>query len=105
MSVIYEDKYVICDDDAITIKLYYFPVGSKRIAYNSIRSIKERNLAINAGKIRLWGMDFAPEWFHWDLERPQKSKCIVIDEGEWIKAAITPENHQSVLNILQEKIS
>ena len=104
MAVIYEDKYLVCDDEAITIKIYYFPVGSKRIPYKSIRSIKERNLTMNAGKIRLWGMDFSPEWFHWDMERPQKSKCIVIDEGEWIKAAITPEDHRLVLELLQEKM-
>ena len=103
MSILYEDQYLVCDDDAITIKLYYFPWGSKRITYNSIQNIIVKKMTINAGKIRLWGMDFAPEWFHWDLERPKKSQCIVIDQGEWVKAAITPEAHDRVLQILREK--
>ncbi len=105
MSILYEDKYLICDDNAITIYQYYFPVGSKRIPYSLITKVTERSMDWLSGKIRIWGMDFSPEWFHFDSERPRKSRCIVIDEGETIKVAITPENHATVLEILREQIS
>ncbi|MBD0361784.1 MAG: hypothetical protein ICV55_03210 [Coleofasciculus sp. C3-bin4] len=41
MSVIYEDQYVVCDDDAITIYWYYFPIGRKQLPYSTIRSVRE----------------------------------------------------------------
>ena len=103
MSVIYEDKYIVCDDEAVTINGYYFPFGSKRIAYKNIRSIRESNLDIWEGKLRLWGMGLSPYWFHLDPNRPWKTKCIIIDEGEWIKSVITPEDPNRVLQILQQK--
>ncbi len=105
MTIIYEDENLIFDDLGITIKWYYFPVGEKKIPYNSIRNVTERNMAIFSGKGRIWGMDLSPEWFHLDPKRPFKDKCLVIDIGEWIKPAITPDNYNIVWQILQEKVN
>jgi hypothetical protein len=38
-------------------------------------------------------------------QRPSKTRCIVIDEGAWIKLAITPDDHDTVVRILREKTS
>jgi hypothetical protein len=40
-----------------------------------------------------------------DPNRPSKTRCIVIDEGGWIKLAITPDEHDTVVRILREKTS
>jgi hypothetical protein len=105
MTILYADRHIICDDESITIHWYYFPLGiSKKLTYSQIKGVKEEELNLLQGKLRLWGMDLTPYWFHLDLVRPSKSKFIILDDGEWIKPAITPENHHKVLEILQEKI-
>lgn len=105
MSVLYEDEYVTCDDDAITIHQYYFPFGSKRIPYSSIQKFEEMEMSLWDGGLRIWGMGLAPYWFHLDLQRPQKNRCIAIDFGELIKAIITPADHHTVFQILRQKVT
>ena len=105
MTILYEDDFIVCDDDAITINWYYFPLGSKRIAYHKIRNIQEESMNFLTGGLRIWGMGLSPHWFHLDPNRPSKNKCIVLDEGEWIKSVITPKSHDRVMQILREKIS
>jgi len=104
MSVLYEDKYLIIDDHALTIKNYFFPMGAKRIAFEQVKTVKAEPLTLLNGKFRLWGMGLEPKWFHFDLERMGKKHCLILDIGEFMKPAITPKSHDTVLEILQEKI-
>lgn len=104
MSIIYEDKYLICDDNALTIKEYFFPLGSKRIPYAKIRKLDERELGVLSGRFRIWGMDLAPYWYHLDWDRPKKRRSITLDTGELIKPVLTPEQHDMVLTVLKEKV-
>ena len=104
MAVLYEDKYLVCDEDAITIKEYYFPVGSKRIAYDSIKKLSEHPLTAFSGKFRFWGMDLVPYWYHLDWDRHKKYKGIVLDTGNPIKAVITPEQFDMVWVLLKDKV-
>ncbi|PKL74793.1 MAG: hypothetical protein CVV27_18690 [Candidatus Melainabacteria bacterium HGW-Melainabacteria-1] len=103
MSILYEDKYLVCDDDAITIKEYFFPFGSKRILYNKIKKVSEQDLGVFSGRYRIWGMDLSPYWYHLDFERPKKRRAIALDTGELIKPTLTPEQHDMVLAVLKEK--
>ncbi|MDI1475814.1 hypothetical protein [Polyangium sp. y55x31] len=103
MTVLYEDKHVVCDDDALTIKRYYFPLGSKRIPYDEIRRVDDTSMGWLTGKLRLWGMGPAPYWFHLDMERPGKDRCIVLDRGGVVKVALTPDDHEAVLSLLRER--
>jgi hypothetical protein len=103
MAILYEDPYLICDDDAITIHQYYFPLGSKRIAYSSIEQMHQEPMDYFSGSLRFWGMGLAPYWFHLDWERPYKNRCIILDSGEWIKPVITPTDQDVVWRILQAK--
>ncbi|MEC4891729.1 MAG: hypothetical protein SAL07_00265 [Oscillatoria sp. PMC 1051.18] len=106
MSVLYQDDYIVCDDDGITINFYYFPVGSKRILYSDIISYREdyRNFFPSSG--RIWGMGFTPEWFNLDPKRFWKTKYITIEEkNNWVKSVITPDNGEAVIAILREKVS
>ena len=41
MGIHYEDSHIVCDDDALVIHQYYFPIGSRRIPYRDIRSVKD----------------------------------------------------------------
>ncbi len=103
MAILYKDEYVTCDEDAIAIHQYYFPFGSKRIPYTTIQHIEEEPMDLLMGGLRLWGMGLAPYWFHLDIQRPNKNRLIVVDFGEWIKAVITPANHDAVIQILRQK--
>lgn len=104
MSVLYEDQYLVCDEDAITLHWYYFPVGSKRIPYRNIRNVAEQSMNFWTGAGRIWGMGLSPEWFPLDPQRPSKTRCIVITEADnWVKSVVTPSDHERVVQILREK--
>jgi hypothetical protein len=40
MTAEYKDPRIECFPDGVRIRGYYFPLGSKRIPYQSIRSIR-----------------------------------------------------------------
>ena len=42
MPELYQDKWITCTGDALSIRGYYFPWGTKRIPYQSIRSVAAR---------------------------------------------------------------
>jgi hypothetical protein len=103
MPIHYEDQHIVCDDDALTIKQYHFPFGSKRIAYDDITRIDEAPLGWFTGKLRIWGMGPAPYWFHLDWARPSKSYGIVLDHGSWLKSVLTPDDHAAAIALLRHK--
>lgn len=104
MAILHEEAEIICYDDKIEIKHYYFPAGlSKVIFYKDIKSFHEDKLTLLNGKGRLWGMNLSPYWFNWDIKRFSKTKMIAIHLGNTINPAITPDNHEKVLAILKEK--
>jgi hypothetical protein len=101
---LYEDKRIICDDHGITVRQYYFPLGKKRIAYDEIQWFDQLRIGALTGRYRIWGATDPRYWFHLDASRPKKSKAIVIDKGDWVKAVLTPDDPDRVLQILEEKI-
>ena len=111
MSILYEDERVICDESGIRIKDCYKPLGGdKTILYRDIRSVKIKKLNPLAGLSQIWGkagdslQDTSASkryWFTFDLKRVFKSKAIVIDEGNLVRSAITPDDVERVFDILQ----
>ena len=104
MTILYQDERITCDDDGITIKNYYFPVGDKRIVYGEIVAFDQKQLGVLTGRYRIWGTGDPRFWFHLDPTRPGKSKGVVIDKGDFVKAVLTPDDPEAVLNILEEKV-
>ncbi|BAQ61130.1 hypothetical protein GM3708_1536 [Geminocystis sp. NIES-3708] len=104
MTILYEDEYIICDDDALTILYYYFPFGDKRIPYKNIAKIDQQEMTWLSGKTRIWGGSFE-YWLNLDIKRPWKDKLIIIDEGELTKPVITPDDPEQVYQILVNKTS
>ncbi|AFZ37919.1 hypothetical protein Sta7437_4454 [Stanieria cyanosphaera PCC 7437] len=113
MTILYEDRQIICDEEAITIKDYYAPLGGdKVILYSQINSISEQKLTIWSGLSQIWGSltnvnerNNAPKvyWSSFDPKRLFKNKALVIDDGELVKSVITPDNQAKVFQILQAK--
>ena len=77
MAVLYEDARIVCDDDAITIHTYYFPWGSRRIPYITIRTFEERSMGLLTGQLRIWGTGDFKHWYHYDPKRPSKTRALV----------------------------
>ena len=103
MAILYEDSVLVCDDEAITIKTYYFPVGSKRIPYGDIRFVQPVTMGLMTGKYRIWGMGLSPHWLHFDPSRPRKTEALILDVGGWIKPFITPDDCAAVHDVLKSK--
>lgn len=113
MAILYEDERVVCDDEGITIKGYFFPIeDQKKILYSEIRSIKLEKLSFWNSLSHLWGRANSmvrgnsatrTYWSSFDLKRLFKDKAIAIDEGKLVKPVITPEDPEQVYRILQAK--
>ena len=105
-QMLYDDGLVQLDSDGLTIRRYYFPLGtSKRIPYARIKGVQERHMGALTGKGRLWGSGDLRHWFPLDLRRPQKEKALVLDVGKSVSPVITPEDPDRVLALLQEHTS
>ena len=47
MNILYDDERVICSDEAVIIKHFYFPIDThKEIPYSQIRSIKIKKIRV-----------------------------------------------------------
>ena len=104
MAILYQDDKIICDEDGVTIRGYYFPLGtSKRIHYGDIKKLEKYTMGINSGKYRYWG-GTPKYWLNLDWKRHNKSTAIVLRlSTQWVVPIITPDTPDEVLRILEEK--
>ena len=101
---LYDDGRIACDGDGITLRWYY-PWGSKRIPYRSIKGFRTFPLSLSAGKLRIWGSGDFTHWWNLDAKRPQKDTGIELDKGGRILACISPDDADAVARILQEHVA
>ena len=100
---LYRDRWISCDDQAITIRGYYFPWGTKRIAYGKIRSAVVVPMTAGSGKARLWGTANPTLWASLDPQRPSKDRALVLDIGARVRPFLTPDDVDAVAAIIQRK--
>ncbi|PIA14335.1 hypothetical protein COEREDRAFT_82849 [Coemansia reversa NRRL 1564] len=65
-QVLYEDKYLKVTEEALIVKLYYFPtLGSRTIYWEEIEWVKIASEA-NVGwlELKMWGMGFGSIWWN-----------------------------------------
>ncbi|KAJ2608808.1 hypothetical protein H4S08_004308 [Coemansia sp. RSA 1365] len=65
-QVVYEDKYLKVTEEALVVKLYYFPtLGSRTIRWEEIEWVKMASEA-NIGwlGLKMWGMGFGSVWWN-----------------------------------------
>ncbi len=105
MSVLYSDRWIECTDDAIQIRGYYFPWGTKRIPYGAIRAVRQVRLDALHGRGRVWGTASPRYWASLDPRRPSKSTALILDTGAWVQPFITPDDPAAVEAILREHVS
>ena len=100
---LYSDRWISCDDHAIVIRGYYFPWGSKRIAYGKIRSAVLVPTASRSGKARIWGTANPTLWASLDPHRPFKEWALILDIGSRIRPFLTPDDIDAVAQIIHRK--
>ena len=90
------DRWIECTPDAVEIRVYYFPWGTKRIPYGSIRSVRRVDMGAFTGRARIWGTTNPHYWAHLDPRRPGKKMGLILDLGRFVRPFITPDDPDAV---------
>src|ERR1700722_18155301 len=96
MSNQYEDAWITCTEDGVEIKGYYFPWGTKHIAYGSIRAVRRVEMTAFRGQARIWGTANPRYWASLDPKRPTKKVALILDVGKRVQPFITPDDPDAV---------
>lgn len=67
---LYRDSRIECTPDGVSIRGYYFPWGTKRIPYDTIRGIERFELSAARGRWRIWGSGDLRHWANYDPAPP-----------------------------------
>jgi hypothetical protein len=100
----YKDRWIECTDAGVEIRWYYFPWGTKRIPYTSIRSVKRFQLTALGGKGRIWGTGDFTHWANLDPGRPKKSVGFSLDLGRHVVPVLTPDDPDAFEHALGEHV-
>lgn len=98
----YRDSRIECDDTEVRIRGYYFPWGTKHIAYRSIRSMERFSLTELGGKGRIWGTGDFRHWANLDPERLHKEVGFQLDIGKQIVPLVTPDRPDEFEAVVRE---
>jgi hypothetical protein len=88
----YEDRRIECTDREVLIHGYYFPWGTKRIPYSSIRSLDRFTLTALRGKGRIWGSGDFRHWANFDPARPRKDVGFFVHVDRRVTPFVTPDD-------------
>ena len=102
MNSTYQDRWIECTPDALRIRGYYFPWGTKTIPYPAIRSIRRVGTTALTGRARIWGTANPRYWASLDPRRPAKQTALVLDLGGFVHPFITPDDPDAVERVLRE---
>jgi hypothetical protein len=105
MSALYKDRWIECTADAVLIRGYYFPWGTKRVPYGSIREVRRVPIGTRTGRARIWGSTTLRYWASLDPGRPRKKTALILDTGHAILPFITPDDPEAVVAAISEHSS
>ena len=78
----YTDRWIGCHETAIVVRAYYFPWGTKRIPYDSIRSAVIVPIGPGLGKGRIWGTTNPSLWASLDPQRSSKHEALILRQAK-----------------------
>lgn len=102
MSARYQDRWIECTPDAIRIRGYYFPWGTKGISYSSIRSVQRVEIAAFRGQGRIGGTANPRYWANLDPQGPQKTTGLILNLGRPVQPFLTPDDSDAVEAAIRE---
>lgn len=88
----YRDRWIECAPDEVRIRFYYFPFGTKHIAYASLRGVTRVSMTAAKGRGRIWGTANPRYWAGLDPARPKKSVAFLLDVGGFVRPFVTPDD-------------
>ena len=103
MSSTYRDRWIECTPEALRIRGYYFPWGTKTVPYPSIRSVRRVEMSALRGRARVWGTGDLRYWAGLDPRRPAKRTAFVLDLGRSVSPFITPDDPDALERVLRER--
>jgi hypothetical protein len=101
-SVLYHDRWIECTDTDVRVRGYYFPWGTKRFAYASIRALRRVDMGVLRGRARIWGTSNPRYWASFDPGRPGKKVGLIVDLGRRVRPFITPDDPGAVESIIRQ---
>ena len=96
----YHDRWIDCTDEGLAIRGYYFPWGTKRIAYDQVRSIHRFDMGALTGRGRIWGTGSLRHWANFDPQRPRKKVGFFLDLGGRVQPFVTPDDPDGFAAVL-----
>ncbi|KUL51413.1 hypothetical protein ADL22_06355 [Streptomyces sp. NRRL F-4489] len=99
----YEDHWITCTEDAVRVRGYYFPWGTKTIPYTKIRGVRRREMGMLTGQGRIWGTGHPRYWASLDPERMSKSTALILDLGRYVRPFLTPDDPDAVEAVIRER--
>jgi hypothetical protein len=95
----YDDGKVVCTDQELIIRHYYFPVGAKHIPYSAIREARRVRLG-TMGRWRIHGSGDLIHWFNFDVRRPRKDSALVVHLDGPVRPVVTPDDPDAMAEAL-----
>jgi len=99
----YTDRRIVCAADGLRLHGYYFPWGTKRIRYASIRSVERVQIGALTGRGRIWGTANPRYWANFDPTRPKKKFGLILDLGKFVKPFITPDDPERAEAVIRDR--
>ncbi len=102
----YEDEGIVLNGTGITIKHYHRPGRARHVPYDAIERAEQISLGFGTGRYRLVGISPGRprHFFHWDAKRTAKDRGVSLDVGGWRRIAITPDDPDHVLSLIDDRI-
>jgi hypothetical protein len=106
VDTLYEDHWIQCTADAVVIRGYYFPWGTKRVRYRDIREVRRVPMGTLTGQGRIWGSTTLRYWASLDPGRRNKSTALILDTGRRsMLPFITPDDPAAVAAVIGQHSS
>jgi hypothetical protein len=102
VDLLYQDRRIWSTDNAVLIRGYYFPWGTKRVRYTDIREVRRVPVKTFFGRGRIWGSTTLRYWANLDPGRPRKSEALILDTGRPILPYITPDDPAAVATVISQ---
>ncbi len=99
----YRDRRIECTDRGISVRGYYFPWGTKRIHYASIRALDRFAMTVTGGRAGSGDRETSSHWANFDPGRPRKSVGFFVDVGARIVPFLTPDDPDAFERIVRAR--
>eukprot|EP00163_Fabomonas_tropica_P012301 TRINITY_DN23563_c0_g1_i1.p1 TRINITY_DN23563_c0_g1~~TRINITY_DN23563_c0_g1_i1.p1 ORF type:complete len:218 (-),score=39.25 TRINITY_DN23563_c0_g1_i1:77-667(-) len=105
-GILFENRHFRLTETHLYVKWYYFPFGTKKIAYGDIKSMKWLPRP-HFLRLKHWGIALSKIVWHLDSHRFSRPYYIDLDIGQWLHVGMTTDRAElsQVYGILRRKIA